>query len=48
MNVDITIDGENLDMNDFVQRMVFEVNKGILNTLHNISEWSKVEIRIEK
>jgi len=48
MNVEILIDGETLDLNEFVRKVTFEINSGLIKSLRDIPEWSKVEIKLEK
>jgi hypothetical protein len=48
MKVEIFIDGSELDLNDFVERVTFGINKGLIESLHDVPEWSKIEIKIQK
>lgn len=48
MNVEIIIDGDSLDLNEFVRKVTFEINSGLIKSLRDVPEWSKVEIKMEK
>ncbi len=48
MKVEIIVDGESLNLNDFVQRVTFGINSGVLNSLREVPEWSAVEIKLTK
>jgi hypothetical protein len=48
MKVEIIVDGESLGLNDFVQRVAFGVSSGLVNSLHEVPEWSTVEIKLTK
>ena len=48
MNAEIIVDGESLDLNEFVKKITFEINSGLVNSLRDVPNWSKVEIKLEK
>lgn len=48
MKVEILVDGTELDLNDFVERITFGINKGLIDSLHDVPEWSKIQIKLEK
>ncbi len=48
MNAEIIVDGEILDINDFVEKVTFGVAAGLVNSLRDIPDWSKIEIKLEK
>lgn len=48
MNVDILIDGKSLDINEFIEKITFEINSALVNSLRDVPEWSKLEIKLEK
>ena len=48
MNVEIIIDGKDMDLNDFVQRITFEVSSGLIRSLRDVPDWSSAEIKIQK
>ena len=48
MNVEIIVDGDNLDLNEFVKKVTFEINSGLIKSLRDVPNWSKVEIKLEK
>jgi hypothetical protein len=48
MKAEIMIDGESLDINDFVEKLTFEITSGLVRSLHDVPDWSKVKIVIEK
>ena len=48
MNVEMKIDGEDLDINDFVQKITFEINKALISSLNAKQDWSTIEIKLEK
>ena len=48
MDVEIIVDGVSIEINDFVRKVTFGVTEGIVNALHDIPNWSKIEIKLEK
>ncbi len=48
MNVEIIVNGNKLELNDFVKKVTFNINSGLINSLRDVTDWSKIEIRIEK
>jgi len=44
----IIVDGEEIELNDFVTNVIFEVNNGILKTLRGVEDWNKMELHIQK
>ena len=48
MNVEIIVDGNSLELKGFVKKVTFEVNNGLISSLHDVPEWSKIEIKLEK
>lgn len=49
MKIELSVDGRRIPMNDFVQKIVINVIKAMVETLHTInSEWKEISIHIEK
>jgi hypothetical protein len=49
MKIELSVDGRKIPMNDFVQKIVVNVIKAMVETLHTIdSEWKEISIHIEK
>jgi hypothetical protein len=49
VKTELLVDGRKIPMNDFVQKIVVNVIKAIVETLHTIdSEWKEISIHIEK
>ncbi len=49
MKIELSVDGRKIPMNEFVQKIVVNVIKAMVETLHTIdSEWEKISIQIEK
>jgi len=48
MKVEIMVDEKKLELNDFVKKATFNICMGLLDSLRDVGEWSKVEIKIEK
>ena len=48
MDVEILVDGNFLEINDFVKKIAYELNTGLLRSLHGAEDWKKLEIRIKK
>ena len=49
MKIELSVDGRKIPMNDFVQKIVGNVIKAMVETLHTIdSEWKEISIHIEK
>ena len=48
MNVEIIVDGNSLEINDFVKKVAFEINNGFVTSLREVPEWTKLEIKLEK
>jgi hypothetical protein len=48
MKVEIIVDEKSLELNDFVMKATFNICTGLLDSLRDVGEWSKVEIKIEK
>jgi hypothetical protein len=49
MKIELSVDGRKIPMNDFVQKIVVNVIKAMVETLHTIdSEWKELSIHIEK
>jgi hypothetical protein len=49
MKIELSVDGRKIPMNDFVQKIVVNVIKAMVETLHTIdSEWKELYIHIEK
>lgn len=46
MTAQIIVDGETLELNAFVERIVFEVNAALLSTLRGASDWKNVVIQL--
>ena len=44
----LIVDGKEIDLNEYVTSMVFEVNNGILKTLRDVNDWNKMELHIQK
>jgi hypothetical protein len=49
MKIELSVDGRKIPMNDFVQKIIVNVIKAMVETLHTIdSEWKEISIHIEK
>ncbi|WP_455392507.1 hypothetical protein [[Eubacterium] cellulosolvens] len=48
MNTEIIVDGERLEINDFVKKVTYAVATGLVNSLRDVPEWSTIEIKLEK
>lgn len=49
MKIELLVDGKKIPMNDFVQKIVVDVIKAMVETLHNIdNEWKEISIHIER
>jgi hypothetical protein len=49
MKIELLVDGKKIPMNDFVQKIVLNVIKAMIETLHSIdSEWKEMSILIER
>ena len=49
MKIELLVDGRKIPMNDFVQKIVVNVIKAMVETLHTIdSGWKEISIHIEK
>lgn len=49
MKIELSVDGRRIPMNDFVQKIVINVIKAMVETLHTIdSGWREISIHIEK
>jgi hypothetical protein len=49
MKIELLVDGKKIPMNDFVQKIVLNVIKAMVETLHCIdNEWKKISIIIER
>lgn len=49
MKIELSVDGRKIPMNEFVQKIVVNVIKAMVETLHTIdSEWEEISIQIEK
>lgn len=49
MKIELLVDGKKIPMNDFVQKIVLNVIKAMVETLHSIdSEWKDMSILIER
>lgn len=48
MEIKLVVDGQEIDMNTFVESVIYEVNNGLLNTLHGVDDWTKFELIISK
>jgi hypothetical protein len=48
MDIKLIVDGEDIDMNDFVTKVLFEINNGLIKNLRGVDDWSKIEIHIQK
>jgi hypothetical protein len=49
MKIELSVDGRRIPMNDFVQKIVVNIIKAMVETLHTInSEWKEISIHIEK
>lgn len=48
MDAEIIVDGVSIDINDFVKRVTYGMTVGLVNSLHDIPDWSKIEIKLEK
>jgi hypothetical protein len=49
MKIELSVDGRKIPMNEFVQKIVGNVIKAMVETLHTInSEWKDISIHIER
>ncbi len=49
MKIELLTDGRKIPMNDFVQKIVLNVIKAMIETLHDVdSGWKEISIHIEK
>jgi hypothetical protein len=49
MKIELSIDGRKIPMNEFVQKIVGNVIKAMVETLHTINpEWKEISIHIER
>jgi hypothetical protein len=48
METEIIVDGKKIDINPFVKSVTYEINAGLLKSLHHVPEWTKVEIVLKK
>jgi hypothetical protein len=48
MNVQVIIDGQELDLNDFVKKITINVASGIVESLRDVPDWKNLTIKIEK
>jgi Ni,Fe-hydrogenase III component G len=49
MKIELLVDERKIQMNDFVQKIIVNVIKAMVETLHTIdSEWKEISIHIEK
>lgn len=49
VKIELLVDGRKIPMNDFVQKIVVNVVKAMVETLHTIdSGWKEISIHIEK
>jgi hypothetical protein len=48
MKIELLVDERKIPMNDFVQKIVLNVIKAMVETLHDVdSEWKNISIHIE-
>jgi hypothetical protein len=49
VKIELSVDGRKIPMNDFVQKIVVNVVKAMVETLHSINAgWKEISIYIEK
>ena len=48
LNVEIIVDGKSLELNEFVQKVTFEINSGLVNSLREVPSWTTIEIKLQK
>ena len=48
MNVKIIVDDKVLELNEFVKKVSFQVVSGLINSLRDVPDWNKVELKLEK
>jgi hypothetical protein len=48
LNVEIRIDNQALELNDFVKKVTFNMISGLMQSLRDVPEWQSVEIKLEK
>jgi hypothetical protein len=49
MKIKLSVDGRKIPMNEFVQKIVGNVIKAMVETLHTINpEWKEISIHIER
>ena len=48
MNAKIIVDGEELGLNDFAERVVFGINSGKLDQMRDTEGWKSVQITLSR
>lgn len=49
MKIELLVDGKKIPMNEFVQKIVINVIKAMVETLHSIDNgWKEISIHIER
>lgn len=49
MNVDLLIDGQAVDLNEFVEKILGGTVVGAVTSLRDVKkDWAKIEIRVKK
>ncbi|MHA1208185.1 MAG: hypothetical protein ACTSSA_01485 [Candidatus Freyarchaeota archaeon] len=48
MEVKAIVNGKEVEMNEYVRSVFFDVCCGLLRTLRGIDDWKELEIRIKK
>ncbi len=48
MKVEIVVDGQELELNDFVKKITYNLSSSLVNSLRDVPKWSTIEIRLRK
>ena len=48
MNVEIIVDGKSLELNEFVQKVTFNIGTGLVSSLRDVPDWANIEIKLQK
>ena len=46
--VEVKVDGRNMVLNRFVQKIVSNVTVGIVNSLRDVNDWKEATVRIRR
>jgi hypothetical protein len=48
MKAELMVDGKKVPMNKFVQKIIAETIRAMIETLDEVGDWKKIEIKLEK